>query len=150
MYHSSGISSLGRRAAAPNSTSHNPDDLDPVIHTFSSFLFSRNEKALQKKVHTLTRRLQHKEAIISSLRALLITHQTPSTPIILHDSTASAPSIAVIQRTGGAREQEYTRCPVREVTSPLSVVLLSDDEVGLHKIPTPTVQRDRAVERVLT
>lgn len=79
MYHTSGLPTLatrGSRAIPAPAT-----DLDPRVHTFSSFLFSHNEKKLEKRVRHLTSRLKKKDAEIAELRALL-------------DQSAPAPSLA--------------------------------------------------------
>ena len=73
MYHTSGVSTLGRRALAECGS-----ELDPTVHTFSSFLFSHNEKTLQRKLHSLTSTLQQREAHIATLQALLA--QRPAHP----------------------------------------------------------------------
>ena len=114
MYHTSGISTLGSRALALASC----DSVDPVVHTFSSFLFSRNEKALQKKVQTLAQRVQQKDAIIASLRALLAQHASSSADLAPCDAAQSLEE----------REQQRQRRSLSDITNS-SVGLLSDDEV---------------------
>jgi hypothetical protein len=79
MYHTSGLPTLATRGLHTIPTPST--DLDPAVHTFSSYLFSHNEKKLNRTVRTLTSRLKKRDTEIATLRALLA-QSTPAPSVV--------------------------------------------------------------------
>ena len=156
MYHTSGISALANRACISATA-----ELDPRVHTFSSFLFSHNERALQRKVKSLSSRIKQKDALIAQLRALIAASpphspppvseniaqeeaqppQRPQPPTLPLQSTAFSRLLAELRE----RQAQTHRRVLSDVTNSLNPILPSDDEVGrcaMRTCPPPPPTRD--------